>query len=347
MLDSAAFVQSCLDAGFALAGVTAASPSPHVGSLETWLGTGMHGSMEWMARHASLRADPTTLLPGARSMICVADRYPPPSGELPTHHGQVAAYAKGRDYHRDMKRRLHRLCDQWTEAWPEASFRACVDTAPVLERSYAEAAGIGRIGKNTMLIDPAVGSWILLGEVLTTLDISSTPGTEEDPCGTCTRCIDACPTSAITPWKVDARRCISYLTIEHRGEISAELHENIGSWLFGCDVCQTVCPHNAPTTRTGEAVWNDAYTPRFTTFDVLGVLDWTAETRTAAIAGTSMTRATLDMIRRNACIVASNMLQQNEHTPLRERLLAISQDPDEPAIVRSAATAAVSDCSGC
>jgi epoxyqueuosine reductase len=340
-LDPASFLQSCRQAGFARAGVTSATPSPHVATLDAWLAAGMHGSMEWMSKHAALRADPTTILPGARSLICVADRYAPPAANADASVGRVAAYARGRDYHRVMKKRLHRLSDQWAEVYPEASFRVCVDTAPVLERSYAEAAGIGRMGKNTMLIDPAIGSWMLLGEVLTTLDIAGTPGSAEDPCGTCTRCIDACPTSAISPWQVDARRCIAFLTIEHRGPVPADLQPGIGEWLFGCDVCQTVCPHNAPTTRTSEAEWNTQYTPRFEAFDVLEVLNWTAEARVDAIAGTSMTRATLDMIRRNACVVASNMLAAGDHAPLRARLVEISRDGDEPKLVREAATMAL------
>ncbi|MCH2140667.1 MAG: tRNA epoxyqueuosine(34) reductase QueG [Phycisphaerales bacterium] len=343
VLDAGPFVQACLDEGFALAGVTTCEPPATATAFESWLAEGCAGSMEWMHRAADVRADPGKLLEGAKSIIVVADRYEGSRADaIPVGSGRVAAYAKGRDYHRLMKRRLHQCCDQWSEAFPEASFRACVDTAPLLERAAAEAAGLGRVGKNTMLIEPGTGSWLLLGEVLTTLSIAPTPRAHEEPCGTCTRCIDACPTDALSPWKLDARRCIAALTIEERDEVPATFASATDDWLFGCDICQQVCPHNGETQKTRSASTHMEYAPRADVFDVEKVLDWTAEDRVDAIAGTAMTRASLDMWRRNACVVAGNILANGDGSAsLRARLNGIVQDGNEAAIVRSAARVAI------
>ena len=161
------------------------------------------------------------------------------------YQGRIARYALGDDYHEIIKDRLHVLADWLRQIAPDAQTRAAVDTAPVLERELAGLAGIGWVGKNTCVIHPRVGSWLLLGQIITTLSLSADEPMP-DHCGTCTRCIDACPTDAITqPYQLDASRCISYLTIEHRGEIPTEFHGPIGDWLYGCDICQDVCPHNS------------------------------------------------------------------------------------------------------
>lgn len=340
-LDPAPFVDACRAAGFAAAGIARCEPAGRSDSLRAWLDAGQHGTMRWMERHVEERIDPRRLLAGSRSIICVADRYHPPGRNGVEHDPAVAAYARGRDYHREMKQRLHVLCDAWAAQWPDESFRACVDTAPILERAHAESAGIGRVGKNTMLIDPGLGSWMLLGEVLTTMEIRATPGTSTDPCGTCTKCIDACPTGALRPWSVDANRCIAALTIEQREAIPAELHAGIGAWLFGCDECQTACPHNALTSATSEAKVNDAYAPRHGDLDVARVLEWTQDERVDAIAGTAMTRATLDMWRRNACIVAGTYLARGQRADLRDRLRDLAADPSEPDMIRTTAAAAL------
>jgi len=341
-------VQDCLAAGFALAGVAPCEPPSRVDAFHAWLDGGNAGSMDWMHRAADVRSDPRLLLDGARSIIVVADRYPPRKASPgPGDAGRVAAYALGRDYHRHMKRRLHRCCDAWAAAHPGASFRACVDTAPLLERAAAEAAGIGRVGKNTMLIEPGTGSWLLLGAVLTTLDLTPTRGNHAEPCGTCTKCIDACPTQALQPWTLDARRCLSAITIEHRGEYPDALADLGGDWLFGCDVCQDVCPHNGDTRRTRSADTDPAYDPRAGDLSVSEILDWDASDRIEAIAGTPMTRANLDMWRRNACVVAGNLLMRGEgSSALRARLVEIAGNADEPESVRSAARASLNRLSG-
>jgi epoxyqueuosine reductase len=295
--------------GFDLVGIAPADPSPRRDYVRRWIDEGRAGSMEYLARRFEERTDPAVYLPGARSVVCVALNYhvplePPPAGDR-AYHGQVARYALCDDYHEVIKTRLHALADWMREVAPDAQTRACVDTAPVLERELAARAGVGWVGKHTGVLNAQVGSWLLLGEVITTLALPpDEPAT--DHCGTCTRCIDACPTGAITaPYELDARRCISYLTIEHRGEISPEFHEPIGDWLYGCDVCQDVCPHN----RAAPATKDLALAPRFPTgsLDVREVLDWNDEIYRSMLRGSAMKRVKLPQLRRNARIVSDNL----------------------------------------
>jgi len=294
-----------------LCGICAAAPTSRPRELLEWLEAGKHGEMTYLERHAAQRIDPGKMLPGAKSIICVADRYSDGRADaaLKAGHGRIARYARGDDYHIVMKKRLHRLCDDLAERFPGEMFRACVDTAPVLEREHAARAGLGAIGKHTLLIEPGVGSYLLLGEVITTVELPPDESRESiDPCGTCTRCIDACPTDAITPWSVDATKCISYLTIEHRGPIDETMHEPMGDWIFGCDICQEVCPHNQPTNRTREAPVHEAYEARRDSFDLLGVMNWTEDDRRAAFSRSALKRAKLPMMKRNAIIAAGNAL---------------------------------------
>ena len=230
-----------------------------------------------------------------------------PPAEAKPWHGRVARYALGDDYHEVIKARLYALADWIRDVAPEARTRAAVDTAPVLERELAARAGIGWVGKHTGVLNARVGSWLLLGEVFTTLPLpADEPAT--DHCGTCTRCIDACPTGAITaPYQLDARRCISYLTIEHRDAIPPEYHAAVGDWLYGCDVCQDVCPHN----RDAPAAEDPALQPRFPTgsLDVREVLAWTDEEYRARLKGSAMKRVKLPLLKRNAQIVLQNVIQ--------------------------------------
>lgn len=230
--------------GFDLVGVCDASPPRSLGVLEAWLGEGMHGEMDYMADSLPLRSDLNRVLPGVRSVVAVGLNYyqEPVGGDV-----NVARYALGRDYHKVIRGKLKKLAQTMEEVCPEEDWRACVDSAPVMEREYANRAGLGWFGKNTCLINSHRGSWFLIGVLLTTAEIPlDSPAV--GGCGTCRKCIDACPTGAIVQrdgvWQVDARRCISYLTIEKRGEFSAEEREMVGDWTFGCDVCQEVCPFN-------------------------------------------------------------------------------------------------------
>ena len=344
-------LQYCRDAGFTLSGVAKAEASNRAPQQQQWLDQGKHGSMGWMEGHDALRADVRQLMEGAASVICVADRYA--NGEadvLQPGHGRIARYARGRDYHVHMKKRLHLICDLLSAACPEHAFRACVDTVPIHERELAEAAGLGSIGKHTLLISPQAGSWILLGCIVTTLPLEPTrsPGLpSDDPCGTCTRCIDACPTDAITPWSVDARRCISALTIEHREPIDEALHASMGDWLFGCDICQEVCPHNQPTQRREETAVDSIYTDPVVPdvsgrvedgsgFDLASVLDWDIQQRQNALKGSSMKRAKLDMFRRNAIIASANLMDVHDGS-VQDALERISSDSSESDLVRETA----------
>lgn len=331
----------CNELGFAIAGVAEVAPSRWAEQLQAWLGQNKHGEMWYMAEHAQLRIDPAVMVSGAQSIICVADRYHTGGRDrLPKHspHGRVARYARGDDYHRVMKKRLFELCDELQERFPDETFRVCVDTAPVLEREFAQRAGIGAVGKNTMLIQQGIGSYLLLGEVITTLALEPTPDADnKDPCGTCTRCIDACPTGAITPWSVDATRCISYLTIEHRSTIDPQYHRAMGDWIFGCDICQEVCPHNQPTWRSRQHDVHEAYKPRNSGFDLLEVLSWSEDDRRSAFTRSALKRAKLNMMKRNALIAAGNSFARDDDPALRQRIVEIAADPDEDAMVQQTA----------
>jgi epoxyqueuosine reductase len=294
--------------GFDLVGIASAEASKWGDYLRTWLDGGQAGEMNYLSNRFDERTNPSTYLPGARSILCLAINYHVPleplGEEERRRHGRIARYALGEDYHELMKTRLRALADWIRQAIPEAATRACVDTAPVMEKELAARAGVGWLGKNTCLINPRIGSWLLLGEVLTTIPLPPDEAAT-DHCGTCMRCIEACPTGAITaPYQLDARRCISYLTIEHRGPIAPEFEPKIGNWLYGCDICQDVCPHNGKA----PAATDRALAPRFPTgsLDPNEVLKWTEEDYRARLGGSAMKRVKLPMLKRNAGIVADN-----------------------------------------
>jgi epoxyqueuosine reductase len=295
--------------GFDLVGIAPADPSAHREYVREWLDTGKAGEMHYLARRFEERVDPGVYLPGAASVVCVAKNYyadldPVPEAER-GEHARVARYALGKDYHEVVKYRLYDLADWIRDTVPASQTLCGVDTVPVLERELASRAGIGWIGKNTLVIHPRLGSWLLLGEVLTTIALpSDEPIT--DHCGTCTRCIDACPTGAITePYKLDARRCISYLTIEHPGEIPEQFHVKMGEWLYGCDVCQDVCPHN----QRVEPATDPALRPRFPTgtLKAADVLRWGSEEYSQNLRRTAMKRVKLPVLQRNAAVVERNL----------------------------------------
>ncbi|HLF24633.1 MAG TPA: tRNA epoxyqueuosine(34) reductase QueG, partial [Burkholderiales bacterium] len=220
-------------------------------------------------------------------------------------YGRVAMYAWGEDYHAVLRRKLETLVGQMRKSFPEPfETRICVDTTPVVEREMAAAAGIGWIGKNTLVLNPSLGSYFFLGVVITTLDLEPDEPMP-DHCGTCTACVDACPTKAFpAPYEMDASRCISYLTIEHRGEIPASLHSAMGDWIFGCDVCQKACPHNRHTPETRES----AFAPRSTNAQprLHNLLNWSQADYARELRGSAMKRAKLAMLQRNARIALEN-----------------------------------------
>ena len=332
-------IDLCETYGFALAGIAETGRSDYDVELIQWLADKKQGEMEWMERNVQVRLDPRELVEHARSIICVADRYGIiESAELGNRAGRIARYAQGRDYHKAMKKRLHAICDVLRQEFPNETFRACVDTAPLLEREFAQRAGIGSVGKHTLLIEQGVGSWMLLGAIVTTAKLEPTAPAPADPCSSCTRCIDACPTDAIAPWEVDARKCISYLTIEHRTDIDPKFYSQIGDRIFGCDICQEVCPHNQPNERSALAPVHEIYESKFESFDVLEVLCWDEEARRLHVRGSSMKRAKLDMFRRNAAIVAGNILASQPDAALFAKLQTIASDDAEDPLVSTAAT---------
>jgi epoxyqueuosine reductase len=272
--------------------------------LLDWLASGQAGEMHYLQERFAERADPSLYFPGVRSVICVAVNYHVPVAPLPPGHGRIARYAQGDDYHDCLKQMLYDLADWLREQFPDAETRCGTDSVPVMEREFAALAGIGWVGKHTGVIHPELGSWLLLGEVLTTLDLPADTSMK-DHCGTCTRCLDACPTAALTPYSLDARRCISYLTIEHRGEIDPALQDKIGDWLYGCDVCQDVCPHNRRPTESATP-WLQ---PRTATNSVAvdDVLAWTTDDYRRFTRRSAMRRVKLPQFKRNAAIVVRNI----------------------------------------
>jgi epoxyqueuosine reductase len=246
------------DLGFAAAGITGVELGEDEAQLRDWLAQGLHGEMDYMARHGDKRSRPAELLPGTLRVVSVRMDYG--TGDDATawqtlaegERAYVARYALGRDYHKLMRARLQKLADRIAAAVGDFGYRVFVDSAPVLERALARNAGLGWIGKNACLIDRNSGSWFFLGELYTDLPLPvDAPATAH--CGTCTRCIEVCPTQAIVaPNRIDARRCISYLTIEAQGPIPVEFRAAIGNRIFGCDDCQLVCPWNKFSTRFDE-----------------------------------------------------------------------------------------------
>jgi epoxyqueuosine reductase len=294
--------------GFDLAGIAPAAPSAYRAYLRDWLDSGQAGTMQWLENRFDERTDVRAYMPGAASVICVALNYHVPLEQVPEadrpHHGRLARYALGDDYHEIIKARLHALADWLCGRCPDARTRAAVDTAPVMEKELAARGGIGWIGRNTCLINPHAGSWLLLGEVITTLALPP-DDPAVDRCGTCTRCIDACPTGAITaPYQLDARRCISYLTIERREPVDEHLVPLIGDWLYGCDICQDVCPWNS---KAPVAI-DPALHPRFPTgtLDVREVARWDQQTYRQRLRHSAMKRVKLPVLQRNARVVAGN-----------------------------------------
>ena len=285
--------------GFDRVAIGPAGPPEHGEAFRRWVDAGHAGTMAYLERRLGERLDPERVLPGARSVVAVALNYY--QGEADPSWAPVARYAWGRDYHDVMLPRLEALSRILAEAGGARS-RAYVDTGPVLERDLAAGAGLGWIGKNTMLLHPALGSWFFIGVVLTTAELDR-DAPLPDRCGTCRACLDACPTGAfVAPYVLDARRCISYLTIEHRGDIAAELRPLVGGWEFGCDLCQSVCPWNRRAPETGEAAFVPA--DRYPGAEAILGMDDAAFAR--RFVGTALTRPRAAGMRRNATIALAN-----------------------------------------
>ncbi|HEY2839896.1 MAG TPA: tRNA epoxyqueuosine(34) reductase QueG [Pirellulales bacterium] len=292
--------------GFDHVGATPAITPTGVGRLQEWLAAGYAGEMSYLASRADAYADPGRVLPGVRSVLVLglnyrtADPAPPQPG-----YGRVSRYAWGTDYHDLIHDRLKKLVSALREMAPEANARGVVDTAPLLEREFAQLAGLGWIGKNTLLLNREAGSWFFLAALLTDLELDYDQPHATDHCGTCTACLDACPTDAfVAPYVLDSRRCVSYLTIELREAIPRDLRAGVGEWLFGCDVCQDVCPWNnkAPESREVELRPRTETNP----LELTSLFSLSGEAFRSRFRQTPLWRAKRRGLLRNAAIVLGN-----------------------------------------
>ncbi|MCB1671888.1 MAG: tRNA epoxyqueuosine(34) reductase QueG [Pseudomonadales bacterium] len=279
--------------GFQQVGFTDLDLARYRPHLETWLAQKFHGEMSYMARNHELRCDPARLVPGTLTVISVRMDYSRTADNSlqfldETSNAYIARYARGRDYHKLIRKRLQSLAARIEAAVGQFGYRAFVDSAPVLERALAEKAGLGWIGKNTMLINRSAGSWFFLGELFTDLPLP-TDAPASGHCGSCRACLDICPTGAfVAPNQLDARRCISYLTIELKTSIPEALRPLIGNRIFGCDDCQLICPWNKFTSRTREA----DFSPRHSLDDIqlLELFEWTEEQFLSRTEGSAIRR---------------------------------------------------------
>ncbi|MEW5983441.1 MAG: tRNA epoxyqueuosine(34) reductase QueG [Acidobacteriota bacterium] len=309
MLTSTAIKSEARDIGFDLCGIAPVADHPELHFLPEWLARGYAGRMTYLNRTARRRADARAWLASARSVVVVACLYntcePLSVERADPGEAAIARYGWGDDYHHTMGRRLERLLD-WMRSAAGEPFDAVtsVDTGPVQERVYAQHAGLGWIGKNTCVVNPDLGSWLLLGAIVTSLDLEpDTPGL--DQCGTCRLCLDACPTRAIVePHVLDATKCLSYLTIEIRGGIPEDQRASLGAHVFGCDICQDVCPFNlqAPVSAAGE--WQPR--PALRRPSLAALWRMSDDQLARAIAGTALERAGVAGLRRNIAVALGN-----------------------------------------
>ena len=324
-LSSASIKTKAAELGFDLCGVSAAERHPRLARLADWIADGRAGDMSYLARSLEERLDPRHVLTTAQSVVSVASVYNASDGGTESEAGRVsvARYARGDDYHDVLRRRLRDLV-AWMalEAGPGFEAFSCIDNGPIQERVFAEQAGLGWIGKNTCLINPQLGSWLVLGEVLINETLETDrPGV--DQCGTCTRCLDACPTGALPgAYTLDATRCLSYLTIERRGSVEPELRSSIRDQVFGCDICQDVCPWNRRAAVTADPAW--AARPmlggsRLVDLCALTDADWSR-----MLKGSALRRAGLHRVRRSLAYAAA-------HLPAVERERALDALATQPS----------------
>lgn len=296
--------------GFSQLGVSDIDLSEHADYLQRWLAAGYQGQMQWMGSHGTKRWHPEELVPGTCRVLSLrmdylSDGAEPFSVLEDPNKAYIARYTLGRDYHKLIRKRLAQLAKRIEESWGGGQYRAFVDSAPVLERALAERAGLGWIAKNTMLINQDAGSWFFLGEIYTDLPLPPDPPQSSKHCGTCQACIDICPTKAfVEPFLLDARRCISYLTIEHKGSIDPELRPLMGNRIFGCDDCQLVCPWNKFATPSEEP----DFQPRHGLDDrgLLELFAWDEATWAARTEGSALRRIGYERWLRNLAIALGN-----------------------------------------
>lgn len=316
--------------GFQQTGITDTQVADHQERLEQWLAEGYHGDMQWLAENMDKRLHPEQLVPGALRVISVRMNYlPGDTQQIKTlttpSKAYVSRYALGRDYHKLIRKRLARLAERLQQAVVEQSVdeqpavtqRPFVDSAPVLERPLAEKAGLGWVGKHTLILNQEAGSWFFLGEILTSVPLPVDTQTAENRCGDCTACLKVCPTDAFPkPYQLDARRCISYLTIEHQGAIPEEFREPIGNRVFGCDDCQAICPWNKFAKPTDEK----DFKPRhgLENSDLLTLFQWSEETFLNNTAGSPIRRIGYQRWLRNLAVGLGNAPSNPEITQALE-----------------------------
>ena len=320
--------------GFARAGFADVAPLPHRDTLLRWIDRGYAAQMGFFARHPARRCQPAALLPAARSALVVAASYatedlvprPAPGEAL------VARYARGADYHHVLRQRLGRLLEQITALTGQPPLaRVAVDTSPLLERELAMAAGVGFIGKNSMLISPGVGSYTVLGTLLLSLDLPPDAPARAG-CGRCRLCLDACPTGALVePYVVDSRRCISYLTIEHRGVLDPSLAQSLAPWIFGCDACQEVCPHNARAGVKGLAMDDlTAADPAAGLLQLEQLLALRSGGYRRLVRGRALSRVPRRLWQRNAALLAADPWHHSRGA-LLPGIRRLAEEPRAPA----------------
>ncbi len=336
MLSDVNLIYQCAQKiGFDLVGICDTEmPTSDQAAFLQWLEKNHHGNMAYLARDPAKRCHPEQILPEAKSVIMVALNY----ATQPSTNDQirVGQYAQNKpDYHLVFEQKLAELCTSLSESFQETNHRFAVDYGPLMERSFASKSHMGFIGKNTTLITKEYGSWVLLGEIITTAELPSSPVQAQGSCGSCTRCLTACPTGALTSeYELDSRLCISYLTIENKGPIPLELRKKVGTWLFGCDICQDVCPHNIRAKAYVPEKWSDIQieadltNPQYTSskdflIKILTIPD--QETFKKYFANTPFLRAKRVGLIRNACVVAGNLKDSN----LLPYLLALTSDPSD------------------
>lgn len=292
-------------------GVVAASAlNDELARLNGWLRNGFHGEMAWMSREPEKRADPRLLFPGTKTVLVAAVNYFTPHEHIEDGDtGKISRYAWGDDYHDVVKEKLAALLDWIKTQIPETEGKVCVDTSPIMDKAWAVRAGIGWLGKHSNVITPELGSWVFLGEILLNFELEYGTEIVPDHCGTCTACLDACPTSAIVePYVVDSRKCISYATIELRDEtLPDDIAANLNGWVYGCDICQDVCPWNRFEKPTREA----GFEPRNgeTSLDLNKIAEMEHEDYVVRFRGSAMKRTKLAGLKRNANAVLSGQTE--------------------------------------